>query len=113
MITELIHHARTPHPPKRVETAHAPRGGATHRGRRGVVGHPDARSESLEVSKFDYCEIGTGDLVAVFVLAVRSTNTASPQNEAAPSYWLDLHTGSVAEWTDSSLVELRDASGAS
>lgn len=69
----------------------------------GLVWHPEPQYEPLEVLKFQECEISAVDLVADFVLASAVDEHGLSPAELVPSYWVDLHTGRVEVWTETSL----------
>lgn len=105
-VRQLVAHARSQHPQwgwtllMRVETA------ALLDLDAGLVWHPDPGLQPLEVKKFVDCEIAIQDLVGDFVMASAVDEHGFTPKEDVPTYWLNLHTGEVKQWTEASLEEI-------
>lgn len=70
----------------------------------GLVWHYDPRYAPLEVEKFADCEVRVVDLIGDFVMGSPNTDDFPLNAEMPPSYWLDLTSGQVAEWTGDELA---------
>ena len=70
------------------------------------LSHPDPGYAPLEILTYDDCELSALDLAWDIVLASPVDADGFTPNEAVPSYWLDLASGVVDEWTDESHARL-------
>jgi hypothetical protein len=106
-IRQLVAHARSQHPQWEWKLLMRPETAALVDLDAGLVWHPDPKFEPLDVMKFDDCEISIIELVGDFVMASPVDEHGFTPEEQVPSYWLNLRTAAVAQWTAASLDEVR------
>ena len=69
----------------------------------GILTHPDPAYGPLPVLRFDDSEVVAQDLIADIVLANPVDAHGLTPREEAPTFWLDLCTGNIDQWTENSL----------
>lgn len=72
----------------------------------GSLSHPNPGLAPLDILTFDGCELAAMDILWDIVLASAVDVHGFTPNELVPSYWLDLSTGVVEEWTDEAHARL-------
>ena len=105
-VRDLLAHARQAQPGWSWKLSVRPETLAMLDPKPGALSHPDPGLAPLDILTFDGCELAALDLLWDIVLVSAVDTHGFTHNQVIPSYWLDLSTGVVEEWTKEAHVRL-------